>query len=219
MSVTRLSGGLTPADGADPRTFPTIFNSAVDEIEQLEADVLALDGRVTATEGDVTALDGRVTSVEGDLATLDTDDVAEATNLYYTNARADARIAAATTDNISEGSTNLYYTDARVLAVAAPALFVENVQTANYTLALSDAAKVVAMNSSSARTVTVPPNTSVAFPVGTVVNVYRAGTGAVTIAQGSGVTVRNVGAIRAQFGEVSLRKRGTNEWVLAGDVS
>ena len=39
------------------------------------------------------------------------------TNLYYTDARADARatlrINAATTDNISEGS-NLYYTDARV---------------------------------------------------------------------------------------------------------
>ena len=35
-------------------------------------------------------------------------------NLYYTNARADARIAAADTDDLSEGSSNLYYTDARV---------------------------------------------------------------------------------------------------------
>jgi hypothetical protein len=33
MSITRLSGGLTPADGADPRTFPSIFNSAADFIE------------------------------------------------------------------------------------------------------------------------------------------------------------------------------------------
>ena len=31
--VTRLSGGLTPADGADPRTFPAIWNSAADEID------------------------------------------------------------------------------------------------------------------------------------------------------------------------------------------
>ena len=45
----------------------------------------------------------------------DTDDVSEgSTNLYYTDARADARIAAATTDDLTEGSTNLYYTDARV---------------------------------------------------------------------------------------------------------
>ena len=42
-----------------------------------------------------------------------TDGLAEgSTNLYFTNARADARIAAATTSDLTEG-TNLYYTDAR----------------------------------------------------------------------------------------------------------
>ena len=50
---------------------------------------------------------------------VNTDDLPEgSSNLYYTDARADARatlrINAATTDNIDEGSTNLYYTDARV---------------------------------------------------------------------------------------------------------
>jgi hypothetical protein len=35
MSITRLSGGLTPASGADPRTFPTIFNEAADVIDDL----------------------------------------------------------------------------------------------------------------------------------------------------------------------------------------
>ena len=52
-----------------------------------------------------------------------TADLTENTNLYYTNARADARVAAATganlnlgskdTDDLSEGSSNLYYTNAR----------------------------------------------------------------------------------------------------------
>ena len=42
-----------------------------------------------------------------------TTDLAEGTNLYYTDARADARIAAADTDDLSEGSSNLYYTNAR----------------------------------------------------------------------------------------------------------
>ena len=43
-----------------------------------------------------------------------TDETAEgSTNLYFTNARADARIAAASTTDLTEG-TNLYYTDARV---------------------------------------------------------------------------------------------------------
>lgn len=52
----------------------------------------------------------------------DTDDLSEGTtNLYYTNARADARISAADTDDLSEGSTNLYYTNARADARIAAA--------------------------------------------------------------------------------------------------
>ena len=52
------------------------------------------------------------------ISDLTTTNLSEGTNLYYTDARADARatlrINAATTDNITEGSTNLYYTDTRV---------------------------------------------------------------------------------------------------------
>jgi hypothetical protein len=33
MSIERLSGGLTPADGADPRTFPAIWNATADDLE------------------------------------------------------------------------------------------------------------------------------------------------------------------------------------------
>jgi hypothetical protein len=58
------------------------------------------------------------------LTGFDTDDLSEgSTNLYYTDARADARIAlqiganldlsSKDTDDLSEGSTNQYYTDAR----------------------------------------------------------------------------------------------------------
>ena len=54
--------------------------------------------------------------------------ITEGDNLYYTDARADARVANATgvnldlsnqdTDDLSEGSANLYFTDARALAAA-----------------------------------------------------------------------------------------------------
>ena len=59
---------------------------------------------------------GGVESVNSNtgVVTLDTDDISEgSSNLYFTNARADARIAAADTDDLSEGSTNLYFTTAR----------------------------------------------------------------------------------------------------------
>ena len=61
-------------------------------------------GTITAT----------LTGTASDISNHDTDALSEgSTNLYYTNARADARIAAASTSDLSEG-TNLYYTDARV---------------------------------------------------------------------------------------------------------
>jgi hypothetical protein len=100
--------------------------------------------RITVVDGAVTVIDvapvvyttapegGQVDSVNGQTGavTLDTDDIAEgSTNLYYTDARVDAKIAAIdfpvdsvngstgavvlTTTDVAEGD-NLYYTDARV---------------------------------------------------------------------------------------------------------
>ena len=53
-----------------------------------------------------------------DESSSDTGDLTEGSNLYFTNARADARadarIAASSTDDLSEGSSNLYHTVERV---------------------------------------------------------------------------------------------------------
>jgi hypothetical protein len=89
-------------------------------------------------------------------------------------------------------------------------------RTGNYTLALSDAGMVVLMNPSATATVTVPLEASIPFDVGTVINVYNASSNDVTITGASGVTVRNAPGVLAQYQEISLRKRATNEWVVAG---
>lgn len=56
MSITRLTGGLTPADGDDPRTYPTIFNDAADEIDANTSAISALSPRVTTLENTSTVL-------------------------------------------------------------------------------------------------------------------------------------------------------------------
>jgi hypothetical protein len=96
-----------------------------------------------------------------------------------------------------------------------------NTQTASYVLVLADAGKAVEMNVAGANTLTVPPNSSVAFPIGTVIEVCQYGAGQTTLTPGSGVTLRNASSLttRAQYSTVSLRKRGTDEWVVAGDVT
>jgi len=55
---------------------------------------------------------GSVTGTVSSLSNHDTDDLAEGTNLYYTQARFDAALAGKSTTNVSEG-TNLYYTSGR----------------------------------------------------------------------------------------------------------
>ena len=47
-----------------------------------------------------------------------TTNLTEGTNLYYTDGRFDTRLAAKTTDNLTEGSSNLYFTNARAQAVS-----------------------------------------------------------------------------------------------------
>ena len=72
-------------------------------------------------------LEGNVTGTVSSLSNHDTNDLVEGSvNLYYTNARADARVNLQTgvnldlsnkdTDDLSEGTTNLYFTTARARA-------------------------------------------------------------------------------------------------------
>ena len=94
-----------------------------------------------------------------------------------------------------------------------------NVQTGSYTLVLADGGRSVEMDVASANNLTVPPNSSVAFPVGTIVEVCQVGAGQTTVVGGAGVTVRTPETlvVTGQWSTVSLRKRATDEWVAAGD--
>ena len=97
-----------------------------------------------------------------------------------------------------------------------------NTQTASYTLVLGDADKIVEVNNASANNLTVPPNSSVAFPTGTQIDLVQYGAGQTTVVAGSGVTIRSKGAalkLTGQYSGATLYKRGTDEWVLVGDLT
>lgn len=91
-----------------------------------------------------------------------------------------------------------------------------------YTLVIADAGKVVELNNAAAITLTIPPNSSVAYPVGTCIELWQQGAGTVTVAPGSGVTIRSPGsklALNGQYAGATLRKRATNEWALEGNLA
>ena len=71
-------------------------------------------------------------------------------------------------------------------------------------------------------TLTVPPNSSVAFTIGTEIDVIQGGAGQVTFAEGAGVTINSAGgllALSAQFSGGTLKKVATDVWDLVGSLA
>ena len=106
------------------------------------------------------------------------------------------------------------------LAAKFPLLVTTNEETASYTLVLGDAQGVVEMNVASANTLTIPPNSSVAYPVGTSILVVQTGAGQTTITAGAGVTINSYLGLKiiGQWAGCTLVKRATNTWVAVGGL-
>jgi hypothetical protein len=96
-----------------------------------------------------------------------------------------------------------------------------NRQTASYTLVLGDNGKLIEMNVGSANNLTVPLNSSVAFPIGTQIDCIQYGAGQTTIVATSGVTINSQSGylkIGVRYSAVTLIKIGTNEWYCIGNL-
>lgn len=90
-----------------------------------------------------------------------------------------------------------------------------------YTFVLTDAQEMVTMSNASPITATVPTNASVAYPIGTQIDVVQIGVGKVTFVAAGGVTISSQGSqlsIAAQYVGVSLKKIATNTWILLGNL-
>ena len=96
-----------------------------------------------------------------------------------------------------------------------------NAQTASYTLVLEDKGKLVEMNVATANNLTVPLNSSVAWPVGSSIDILQMGAGQTTIVATAGVTINATPGlkIRTQYASATLLKRATDTWILLGDLS
>ena len=104
----------------------------------------------------------------------------------------------------------------------------DNVQSGTtYTLALDDYRKEISLTHATGCALTIPLNSSVAFPVGTRIAVWNDSAGTHTINGASGVTLNGVGSaptgtmtVNASGvrGGVLLRKTATDEWTVTGAI-
>jgi hypothetical protein len=101
-----------------------------------------------------------------------------------------------------------------------------NAQTGTtYTTVLADNGKLITQTNASAITTTIPPFSSVAYPVGAQLNFVQYGAGQVTFAQGAGVTISSTGAtatapkLRVQYSSATAICVSQDNWFVAGDIS
>jgi hypothetical protein len=107
-------------------------------------------------------------------------------------------------------------TDGKVPASQLPAPALNTQTGTSYTLVLSDAKAIVEMNNAAANTLTIPPNSSVAFPLNTTLDIVQYGAGATSLVAGAGVTLRGGLVSNGQYTGWSIYKRSDDEWVLTG---
>jgi len=118
-------------------------------------------------------------------------------------------------------ATDRISTPASISAQYSPIARVIQAQTGTtYTLVLGDAGDLVTMSNASANTLTIPPNSSVAFATGTQIDIYNLGAGITSVTGGTGVTLNGVstgtGALNAQYAAVTIIKVATDTWLMTG---
>ena len=101
-----------------------------------------------------------------------------------------------------------------------------NAQTGTtYTTVLADNGKLTTLTNGSSIAVTIPPNSSVAYPVGAQINMAQLDVGQVTVSGGVGVTVVSTGATasapkaRARYSTLTAVQTSTDNWLIMGDIS
>jgi len=196
------SRALTEADISDLGTYSTDIHSNFADLENVsgtntgdQTDISDFTG--TMAEFDTACTDGSFAYSGGAFHDGFSDFVANE-HIDWTNA----------SDNLSTTGT----------VVGTIAI---NEQSDDYTLVLGDRGKLVDMNKGTAVTLTVPKNSSVAFPTGTTIAINQKGAGQVTIAPVDGdVTINSSAGLKLvnQYSGATLTKVAENTWYCHGDT-
>ena len=185
---------------------PASPNSRIDLIVLQVNDPVAGNTRTPANVAEVVAIAGTPASSNPAVPSV------PASAIPLAQVAVGSGVSFVTTANITDRRTGASTAQRRVITR----------KTANYTLVLGDEGKVLDMDFTGNLTLNIPLNSTAPFPIGTQIDILRSNTGTVTVQAAGGVTLRSASSyvqIAVRWGAATLLKRGTNEWVLLGDLA
>lgn len=103
---------------------------------------------------------------------------------------------------------------------AIPPLGIVSTAASVYVIGLTDVSKLITSTSSSAQAISIPLNSTIAFPIGVQIDVTQFGTGQLSFSATAGVTLRRAVGVKisAQYGRARLIKTATDTWLASGDL-
>jgi len=246
VAGTNLSGGATSgaatlnlaidaavAVGSDGSGVDVTFHSATAGDYMLwdaSDEKLVIEGTNGATALDVT--DGNVVIGDGTL-TVGSDGAGEDVT-FYSDTSGDHMVWDSSAEKLTitgtDGQTaldvpdgNVTITDTLTVSGGLVAPLAINAQTGTtYTFVLADAGKLVTSSNGSAQTITVPPNSGVAFAIGTQIIVQNIGSANATLATAGTPTLNSKDSnkeIDGQFAAATLIKTATDAWSIIGALA
>jgi archaellum component FlaC len=123
---------------------------------------------------------------------------------------------------VTVAANGIAFTDGTQTKQGVPSITVITPKTTSYTLSsLDERDTIIEISNASATTLTIPTNSTVAYPIGTTIDIIQTGAGQVTIANAVGVTLNATPGtkLRTQWSSATLLKRDTNTWLAYGDLS
>jgi len=135
------------------------------------------------------------------------------TDAYVSSVDGSEQVSRKKTDLSAPNDTDYLTTSGIATALYNSELLATEAMTATRVALLTDADGILEVTSGSDVVYTIPQNSSVAFPVGTLLMLRRNGAGNITIAYSG--TASGDSASTYKYGEtISLRKTGTDTWVI-----
>ena len=176
------------------------------------------------------AVSDLIASAPGALNTLDElaaalGDDANFASTVTNSLAAKAPIASPTfTGTVTVAASGIAFTDGTQTKEGVPSRTAITSVTDTYNLSTGGLALrdgLIECNKATGFTLTIPANSTTAYPVGTSIDILQVGAGQVTIAGAAGVTVNATPGLklRAQWSSATLFKRATDTWVVMGDLS